>query len=105
MKPLKLILCLLFLADATQAQKIKGTVTDTLGKPLSNSSVYIKGSNKGVNANSEGNYSLKLDPGKYVLVCQHVGYGKQESNITVSDADQVINFSLKIQEMTLGEVI
>ncbi len=80
-------------------------VTDTSGKALSNSSVFIKGSTKGVNANSDGKYSLKLEPGKYVLVCQHVGYAKQEIPVTVNNDDHEINFVLKVQEMMLGEVI
>jgi hypothetical protein len=105
MNALKIIVLLLFFSVSVNAQKIKGTVTDSSGKPLSNSSVYIKGSNKGVNANTEGNYSIKLDPGKYVLVCQHVGYAKQEIPVTVANEDQVFNFSLKVQEMTMAEVI
>ena len=58
------------------SQKIKGTITDNDGKLLPFASVFVKGNNKGTNANSEGKYSLKLEPGKYTLVCQYVGYKK-----------------------------
>lgn len=104
MKPQLLILLLLF-SSFSYAQKIKGVVTDTTGKPLPNSSIFVKGSSKGVNANNEGKYALKLEPGKYILVCQHVGYGKQETTVTVNNDDHEINFVLKLQEMVLGEVI
>lgn len=104
MKP-HIFIFFLFYSSLSYAQKIKGFVTDTTGKPLSNSSIFVKGSTKGANANNEGKYSLKLEPGKYILVCQHVGYGKQETAVTVNNDDHEINFVLKIQEMTLGEVI
>ncbi len=68
-------------------------------------SVFIKENNKGTNANSEGKYSLKLEPGQYTLVCQYVGYKKEERKITIAGNDIELNFILTIQEMTLGEVI
>ena len=60
------------------SQKIKGVVSDNNGNILPFSSIFIKENNKGTNANSEGKYSLKLEPGQYTLVCQHVGYKKEE---------------------------
>src|SRR5688572_12028762 len=105
MKSQILFLAFLFFSTLLYSQKIKGVVTDTSGRPLSNSSVFIKGSTKGANANSDGKYSLKLEPGKYILVCQHVGYSKQEVALTVNNDDHEINFVLKVQEMVLGEVI
>jgi hypothetical protein len=105
MKPFSILLFLLFSSFLLHAQKIKGTVTDNDGKPLPNASVFVKGSTKGTNANNEGKYSLKLENGKYILVCQHVGYGKQELPVTVNDNDHEINFILRVQEMILGEVV
>ncbi len=105
MKPYILLFLATFFSVILYSQKIKGVVTDSSGKPLSNSSVFVKGSSKGVNANNEGKYSLKLDPGKYILVCQHVGFAKQEVPVTVNEDDHEINFILKIQELMLGEVI
>ena len=87
------------------SQKIKGIVSDKDGKLLPFASVFIKENNKGTNANSEGKYSLKLEPGKYTLVCQYVGYKKEEKEITIAGNDIELNFILALQEMTLGEVI
>jgi len=90
----------------TFSQKIKGNVTDNNGKTLPFASVFIKENNKGTNANSEGKYSLKLEAGQYTLVCQYVGYKKEERKITLAkDEDLEINFILTVQELTLGEVI
>ena len=89
----------------TYSQKIKGVVTDSNGKILPFASVFIKENNKGTNANSEGKYSLKLEQGSYTLVCQYVGYKKEERKITVTNDDQEQNFILTLQEMILSEVV
>ena len=95
-----------FFSFVTYSQKIKGVVTDNNGKLLPFASVFIKENNKGTNANTEGKYSLKLEPGQYTLVCQYVGYKKDERKISLAkDEDLEINFVLALQEMTLDEVI
>lgn len=105
MKHFIIISFLLFSSLASFAQKIKGRVTDTAGKPLPNASVFVKGSTIGVNSNNEGKYSLKLEPGKYILVCQYVGYAKQDAAVTVNNDDHEINFILQVQELVLNEVV
>ena len=87
------------------AGKISGKVTDDNGAPLAYASISIKGTTKGTNANSSGNYSITLSPGQYTLICQYVNYRKEEKTVTISTDDQVINFNLTIQQLTLGEVI
>lgn len=87
------------------AGKISGLITDDKGNPLPYASVSVKGTTKGTTSNSTGRYSINLSPGKYTLVCQYVGYGKSEKVITVTAEDEVVNFSLSIQELTLGEVV
>lgn len=84
---------------------ITGVVTDNSGKPLPYASISIKGTNRGATSNSIGKYSFNLSPGEYTLVCQYVGYGRSEKKITVASEDQVVNFTLSIQELTLSEVI
>jgi len=73
MKNYLLSLVLLLIPLCAQAQ-ITGTVTDEDGVALPFASVYIEGSSKGTNTNSEGNYTLDPDPGSYTLVFQYVGY-------------------------------
>jgi len=101
------ILLTLFIAFVFQASAgtITGLVTDNNGKPLPYASISIKGTNRGATSNSVGKYSLNLIPGEYTLVCQYVGYGRSEKKITISNEDQVINFTLSIQELTLSEVV
>jgi|CXWL01.1.fsa_nt_gi hypothetical protein len=105
MKQILFILALSFFSLLSYSQKIKGIVTDNNGKILPYASVFIKENNKGTNANSEGKYSLKPEPGQYTLVCQYVGYKKEERKITVANNDIELNFILTLQEMTLSEVV
>lgn len=60
------------------AGNVSGTVTDSSGRPLAFASVFVQGQNKGTSTNAEGRYSLSLSPGNYTLVCQYVGYARQE---------------------------
>lgn len=98
---LSAIVCFLF----TNAQKISGLITDSLGKPLPYANIGVKGSTRGTTSNSTGRYSIALSPGKYTLTCQYVGYTRNEKSVTVSNEDQTVDFLLAIQELTLSEVV
>ncbi len=87
------------------SQKIKGLITDSDGKLLPYASVFVKGTTKGTTANSEGKYSIKLENGKHILVCQYVGYQKDELAVEINNDDKEINFILKLQETVLSEVV
>lgn len=102
-----ILLCFILFSFLSYAYagKITGIVTDAQGKVLPFASIYIKGTNKGTNANSEGKYLINLAPGKYTLVCQYVGYAKGEKKITVGNEDMQLDFKLELQEMTLSEVV
>lgn len=95
----------LLLASITFSQKIKGVISDKDGMPLPYATVFVKGTNKGANANSEGKYTLKLPNGKYILVCQYVGYKKEELTVVIEDNDREINFVLQQQEVVLTEAV
>ncbi len=57
---------------------IKGSVTDaTTDEPLVGCSILVKGSNRGVNTDVNGKFTISADE-KAVLVVSYVGYNKQE---------------------------
>ncbi|MGQ0737630.1 MAG: DUF5686 and carboxypeptidase regulatory-like domain-containing protein [Bacteroidota bacterium] len=105
MKPATFTFLLLLYVLAGQSQKIKGTITGGDGKALAYASVYVKGTNKGTHANNEGKYSIKLENGRHLLVCQHVGYKKEEIPVIINNDDKEINFILQQQEITLAEAV
>ncbi len=102
-KLLLLIICnSIFLVSA---QKIEGTIYDDEGNILPFASVLIKNSPQGVTANTRGNFSLALVPGKYTLVCRHVGYTTQEKTVILSSKNVTIDFRLTLQKLLLREII
>ena len=105
MKPTLLLSALIFLTQYSFAGKISGTITDDKGVPLPYASVSVKGTNKGATANGAGKYTINLSPGDYVLVARYVGYSRQEKSVSVGNAEQILDFSLSIQELTLSEVV
>jgi hypothetical protein len=103
----QLLFCffLIGLSYLSFSQKVTGTITDSLGKPVPYASVFIKGTSRGTNANNEGKYFLDIEPGKYTLVCQSVNYKKEEKLVVCVGADIVVDFKLTLQEVILAPVI
>ncbi len=101
---LTFIILILFSLNSS-SQSIYGSVFNSQSNPLPFSSISIKGSTKGVTANSEGRFNIKLLPGTYTLICQHVGYEKEERKITIGNKDEEIMFTLSLQKYQLKEVI
>ena len=105
---MKSILLFLFVAASSliaRAGKVHGSVTDEKGNTLPFASVLVKGSSIGTSANNEGKYFLHLQPGKYIIVAQYVGYQRQEKSIVVTEADMQLDFNLAMQNLTLKEVV
>ena len=80
------------------ANTISGFVKDNKGNLLPFSSVLIKGTTKGTTANSKGKYSLQVDAGSYILICQHVGFKTVERKISITNKDVELDFELIEQQ-------
>jgi hypothetical protein len=100
-----LSLLLIFLTAATYAAVLKGKVTDTKGEPLPFASVYLKGTTKGTTTNVDGNYQFELPEGKHLVVCQYVGFQKEELEVTLGQSPLTHHFKLKPNETSLKEVV
>lgn len=87
------------------AARVTGTVTDDKGNMLAYSSILVKGTTRGVTAGSDGRYSLDLAPGEYTLMCQYVGYGRQEKKVTVGTVAVVVDFRLSPRQLSMAEVV
>lgn len=95
----------LFTMLSASAGIVTGTVKDEKGNLLSYASISVKGTTKGAITNGKGAYSISLTPGNYTLICQYVGFKKEERNITVGESILTIDFVLSIQEISMQEVI
>ncbi|MBL0146309.1 MAG: carboxypeptidase-like regulatory domain-containing protein [Chitinophagaceae bacterium] len=98
-------LTFLFSITSSFAQKLYGTVFTDKGDLLPYSSITIKGTSIGASANNRAKYSFNLTPGTYTLVCQHVGYAKQEKQIQVQKNDIELTFILAEQKLNMNEVV
>lgn len=98
-----LFVTFLFCFEIVHSQ-VGGIITNEQGMPLPFASIIVKGTSKGTTSNNEGRYQLTLSPGNYTLECQHIGYQKQEKNITIAQEAIALNFSLRVQQYILKEV-
>lgn len=105
MKRIFLLVSAAFVFLISNAQKISGTISDTSHNKLAFASILVKGTTIGTTANSEGQYSLHLKPGKYTIICEHVNYQRQEKTISITDEGIVLNFILSPLQFIMPEVI
>jgi hypothetical protein len=96
---------LLMLIHPALAGRISGTVTDDKGNILPYASVFVKGTSLGTTTNNNGNYFLNLPDGRYTIVCQYVGYARQEKIISLGTEAQILNFQLSLQQTTMKEIV
>lgn len=100
MKNLFLILSLCTCTFIVNAQKITGNVTDKKGEPIPFANIDViekKSLIKTVYTNFDGDFSIKLDAGKYLLKIQHASFEPFEKNISLDDSVN-ISVQLKINE-------
>jgi hypothetical protein len=97
-------LSILLFSHAAHAVRVSGTITDDKGNILPYASVFIKGSSLGTTSNNLGKYFLDLAPGNYTIVCQYVGYIRQEKKISLTTLPVNLDFQLSILQTSLKEV-
>ncbi len=105
LKLLSVTILNILLAISCYATRISGTVSNDKGEILPFSTISVKGKNITTAANARGYYFVDLSPGKYVLICRHVGYEKKEVELFVEAESLTINFSLAEQKAELKEVV
>lgn len=105
-KILFLILLLTLSSMAALAGNIKGNINDKLTKePLTGATVQIVGTSQGAVADIDGNYSLNVTAGTYVLSIKYIGYKDiMMKNIKVGKSELVFNFEMESDAQALGEV-
>lgn len=96
-----LVFCLFSLTVSSQ---LTGTVYDEGGDVLSFVTVYVDGTSKGTVSNLDGQYSLNLLPGDYVIVYKYIGYQEKKINISI-DQKMDRDVSLSEQSIALSEIV
>jgi len=91
-----------FSADSVQNVIISGKVTDSLGTPLSNVSIQIKGTNKGTVTDVEGNFKIEVPSANATLVFSYLGMQTQDIAVGTRTS---ISIRLLSADNALSEVI
>jgi hypothetical protein len=87
-----------------KSKSVQGVVKDEKGQPIPGASVMIKGTKKGVAADTLGRFAIKDLPMPAVLTISAVGYYLQELKV---DTEQEMNSIMLFQQLTgtFGEVV
>ena len=83
-----------FIAMA-QTATVRGTVKDPAGHPLSGASIIIQGRSGGTTTNNQGEFSLSVPAGTYIVNASYVGYITARQTVTLSvGASSTVDFVL-----------
>ncbi len=108
MKIFLILLTAVFTGSFANAQTnftISGKVTNEVtGTPMPAASVFAQNTTFGTATDAEGNFSLTLPLGGYDLAITYTGYRTESRRITISDASEKINITLKEKEKELEVV-
>lgn len=100
-----LISCFIsFFSVPLHAQVLKGRITNEAGDPVPYATVYIQEIRMGTTANTRGDYELKLDPGRYQVQYQSLGYGPFIAPVNITGATVVKDVVLPLQYYMIPEV-
>ena len=83
---------------------ISGTVRDSLGKPIPDITVTIRGKGKSVRTDKNGHFSIQADPGD-VLAFSSVSYTPKYITITADNTEIVVKMDPRIQKLDDVEVV
>ena len=97
---IRILLFFLISPSITQAQILKGKITNPNGDPIQYSTVYIQELKQGTTSNTKGDYEIKLPSGKYTVVYQSLGFAPLYVNITISDKTIIKDIELPLQSVS-----
>ncbi len=84
---------------------VSGTVSDTEGRPLAGSNIFIENSFLGAISNSKGSFSFrKLAAGEYLFKISYMGYETEERSVNVN-SDTELKIELKHSAFPGEEII
>jgi len=99
---LQSVFLLLFSYSSFAQQSISGKISDEKGDPVYGASVQVKGTNRIVSTDQQGNFTLSAPSASSRLVVTFVGYDSKE--VAVGSRTS-INVSLVRANASMGEVV
>lgn len=101
-----LMLFMLHLTVFSQKSSIIGKVSDSSKQDLVGANIILKGTVRGVQTNSKGEFIIKgLNAGNYTLVATLLGLKAKETNISLGENEvKTVNFELEDETYTLNDI-
>jgi hypothetical protein len=97
-------ICLAFATYISNAQILKGRITNDTGDPIPYATVYIQELKQGTTSNTKGDYEIRLPAGKYQIIYQSLGFSPVLFTIAISDQPITRNVILPLQYYQIPEV-
>ena len=106
---IKFFLSVLFVSVSSlvfaQKTKVQGVVKDALSNDPIVGAIVIYSEGKAVTTDLDGNYTIALDSGSYLLKVSYIGYNPQEKKIVAKGKSLNYDFALSTTELTEVEVV
>ena len=89
-----------------QKAMIKGQISSGKNEPVVGANVVLKGTVRGVQTNSQGEYIIKgLSSGTYTIEVSFLGFKNKTISVDLADNQTpIVNFLLETEDLKLGEV-
>jgi hypothetical protein len=100
----RIIFILLISNQVSQAQILKGKITNQSGDPIQYATVYIQELKQGTTSNTKGDYEIRIPSGKYTVIFQSLGFEPVYVNIFLSDKPTTKDIILPVQYYEIPEV-
>lgn len=85
---------------------VEGTIRDVEGNPLPYTTIYIAGTTIGTVTDEQGCYTLTVVEGEHNLVAQMLGYGVEQSEISVAAGERLsLDFNLEAEATGIDQVV
>ena len=92
-------------AQQSDTVTLSGTITDaTTGTPLTGASVYVASLERGSTAGEDGEFSLEVQPGRYTVRFDYVGYQSDSRTLDLR-SDLEVDVELQRESIELDEVV
>jgi iron complex outermembrane receptor protein len=100
------IFLFLFVSTLANAQSftLSGKVVDENKNPLAGASILVQETTKGTFTNDEGNFSLKINQGKYKIKISHLGYKTGYFDQEINQDEEIV-LQLILSKYVLEEVL
>lgn len=99
-----ILICIVF-SSSLFGQQLKGSITDSEGKPIPFSTVYIKDVAYGTAANKDGEFNLNLPAGKYTCSFQSMGFQTVSKSVVIDKNTLPLQIVLPNMVYALSEVV